>query len=286
MPRTTLSPRRKLLFIALGAIGLLSVGGIAAAVVLLSGAYSTAATKQHFRLTYRILEMGLHFSVRANARHIVVPNLEQTDRNVGAACYRQHCQQCHGAPGIARDALGRGQLPSPSALVQSAREWPAAHLFYVTQKGVRMSGMPAWEYRISNAGLWSTVAFLQAMPSMTRRQYATLIADAAATVCPLPTDVQPYSKARAQTLLRQYACENCHVIDGLVGPRTHVGPSLQQFDRRRYIAGVLPNTHENLTRWIVAPDKISPMTLMPDLQVSEAHARDMAQYLLGDPGTP
>ena len=46
----------------------------------------------------------------------------------------------------------------------------------MTQKGVRMSGMPAWEYRISEAGLWATVAFLQAMPEMTTVEYEALAA--------------------------------------------------------------------------------------------------------------
>ena len=42
------------------------------------------------------------------------------------------------------------------------REWPAEWLYHVTKKGVRMTGMPAWEYRLADASLWSTVAFLKA----------------------------------------------------------------------------------------------------------------------------
>jgi hypothetical protein len=37
--------------------------------LLLSGAYSTAATKQHFGMTYRILELGLRYSVPAMVSH-------------------------------------------------------------------------------------------------------------------------------------------------------------------------------------------------------------------------
>lgn len=273
--------RHKVLFSVIGAVALVVLGAVVSMVILLSGAYSTAATKQHFLITYRILELGLKYSVASNAADIVVPDLKRVANvEVGHACYREHCVQCHGAPGVARDPLGRGQLPSPSSLEQSAREWPASHLFYVTQQGVRMSGMPAWEFRISEQGLWSTVAFLKRMPTMTAAEYKQFTASSANAECPKPTTAGVYSNERAQLMLRQYACDNCHIIEGMVGPVTHVGPSLENWRERKYIAGVLPNTPENLVRWIVDPQGVSPHTLMPDLEVIEPHAQHMARYLM------
>lgn len=276
--------RYKILLGLSGALALVIIGAIAGGVVLLSGAYSTAATKQHFAITYRILEVGMRYSVASHADSIVVPDLQRVASvETGHACYRQYCVQCHGAPGLARDPLGRGQLPAPSSLAQSAREWPEAHLFFVTQKGVRMSGMPAWEYRISESGLWSTVAFLKAMPFLTVAEYQNLAAESADAECPAPMTSQPYSVERVRTTLRQYACHTCHILPDVVGPSTHVGPSLEHWYRRKYIAGVLPNTPENLTRWIMEPQAISPHTLMPDLGVIEPDARDMVRYLLSAP---
>ncbi|MET0536232.1 MAG: cytochrome c [Steroidobacter sp.] len=273
--------RHKVLFSVIGAVALVVLGAVVSMVILLSGAYSTAATKQHFLITYRILELGLKYSVASNAADIVVPDLKRVANvEVGHACYREHCVQCHGAPGVARDPLGRGQLPSPSSLEQSAREWPSSHLFYVTQQGVRMSGMPAWEFRISEQGLWSTVAFLKRMPTMTAAEYKQFTASSANAECPKPTTAGVYSNERAQLMLRQYACDNCHIIEGMVGPVTHVGPSLENWRERKYIAGVLPNTPENLVRWIVDPQGVSPHTLMPDLKVIEPHAQHMARYLM------
>jgi cytochrome c1 len=281
VPTGKIAHRHKALFIVIGAIALVVLGAGAGAVILLSGAYSTAATKQHFRVTYRILELGLKFSVARNAAGIVVPDLERVaDINVGHACYREHCLQCHGAPGVAREPLGRGQLPSPSSLAESAREWTPAHLFYVTQQGVRMSGMPAWEFRISEQGLWSTVAFLKAMPRMTAVEYKQFADSNVDAGCPKPTTAGEYAPERAQMMLRQYACDNCHLIDGMVGPITHIGPSLEHWRERKYIAGILPNTRENLVRWIVDPQGVSPHTLMPDLDVAEPHAEHMARYLM------
>ena len=279
MPRIKVPHRHKLLFLALGSVGLLVLGITAGFVVLLSGGYSTAATKQHFAITYRILELGLRYSVGTYAEEIETPDLSRADVELGQACYRRYCVQCHGAPGIARGAIGQGQLPSPSGLAQSAREWPAAHLFYVVQKGVRMSGMPAWEFRISEHGLWSTVAFLKHMPWMTPADYRAMSEARSESDCPPATASAPYSVERARTLLQQYSCADCHRIDGVVGPRTHIGPTLQDWHTRKFIAGTLPNTPEHLVRWLLDPVALSPRTLMPDLQVTEVHARDMARYL-------
>jgi len=84
---------------------------------------------------------------------------------------------------------------------------------------------------------------------------------------------------RGKVALQQYACTGCHVIPGVVGANSHVGPSLAGLAKRTYLAGVLPNTPENLIRWLKEPQKIAPLSAMPDLNVRDAHARDMAAYL-------
>ena len=47
----------------------------------------------------------------------------------------------------------------------------------------------------------------------------------------------------------------------------------------RYIAGELPNSPENAIRWIRDPKRVEPGTVMPDLGVTTAEARDIAAYL-------
>jgi mono/diheme cytochrome c family protein len=43
-----------------------------------------------------------------------------------------------------------------------------------------MSGMPAWEFRLSDADTWAVVAFMNRMPTMTVADYKTLTAMAPA----------------------------------------------------------------------------------------------------------
>jgi mono/diheme cytochrome c family protein len=263
-----------------GAITLVLAGVVVGFAILLSGTVSTEATKQHFAITHRLLDLGLRFSVRQSASGIEAPPLDDPAMiATGLACFRIHCAQCHGAPAVGNEAHAQGLLPTPSNLAETAREWPAEWLYYVTKKGVRMTGMPAWEYRISDEGLWSTVAFLKRLPALKRAKYAALAARASAECPPsLEPPVGPW-RATAKTVFLQYSCHSCHVIEGVVGPDTHVGPPLVEWRKRRYIAGVLPNTRNNLVRWIMDPHDVSPQTLMPDLDVAEAHAQDMARYL-------
>ena len=266
------------LLLAAGALGLLVVGALVGGAVLLSGTVSTAATKQHFRITHRLLDVGMHFSVRESARDIDAPPLDDAALvQRGLGCYDQHCAQCHGAPGIAPGPAALGLLPVPSNLAQTAREWPPEWLYYVTRKGVRMTGMPAWEYRLAETDLWATVAFLQQLPSLQPAEYAERAARA--PVCAQRQDLPETEDELGPTLLRQYACHACHVIEGVVGPDSHFGPPLRDWPRRAYIAGVLPNTPANLERWIREPQAVSPGTTMPDLDVPAEHARAMARYL-------
>lgn len=74
-------------------------------------------------------------------------------------------------------------------------------------------------------------------------------------------------------------CGTCHMIPGVVNARGMVGPPLDHFAQRSFIAGELPNTAQNLVKWIVDPQSVEPNTAMPKLGVTPAEARDIAAYL-------
>ena len=82
-----------------------------------------------------------------------------------------------------------------------------------------------------------------------------------------------------QLLIAERGCTACHVIPGIRGFTGTVGPSLDGFGRRAYIAGQLPNRPMMLTAWLRDPPAIDPATAMPALGLSEAEALDIAAYL-------
>lgn len=87
------------------------------------------------------------------------------------------------------------------------------------------------------------------------------------------------SVERGRQSLAGFGCGSCHEIRGVTGAHGKVGPPLNGVATRSIIAGELPNTPENMVRWIRDPVAIEPNTAMPNLQVSEEAARDMVAYL-------
>ncbi|HEX5513314.1 MAG TPA: c-type cytochrome [Gammaproteobacteria bacterium] len=84
---------------------------------------------------------------------------------------------------------------------------------------------------------------------------------------------------RGPELLIQYGCAGCHTIPGVRGATGQVGPPLEGIAGRVYIAGVLPNTPDNLRRWIENPPAINPKTAMPVTGAAGDNARDIVAYL-------
>ncbi len=84
---------------------------------------------------------------------------------------------------------------------------------------------------------------------------------------------------RGQQFIYSYSCGACHTIPGVAEAKGTVGPPLQAFAERSYIAGSLENTPENLAHWIRTPQQIEPGTAMPDLGVTREQAVDIAAYL-------
>ena len=95
---------------------------------------------------------------------------------------------------------------------------------------------------------------------------------------PLPPGVTG-NPDRGKLLLQQYGCGSCHTIPGVAASRGNVGPPLVAISSRVYLAGQLPNTPQNMVRWIRVPREIDPRTAMPNLQVPEQHAQDIVAYL-------
>lgn len=84
---------------------------------------------------------------------------------------------------------------------------------------------------------------------------------------------------KGRTAIRRYGCQVCHSVPGVEGARGQVGPALDGIGGRSYLAGQLPNTPENLIRWIREPQSVAPGTAMPDMGVTEQDSKDIAAYL-------
>jgi cytochrome c oxidase subunit 2 len=97
------------------------------------------------------------------------------------------------------------------------------------------------------------------------------------------TPSAPDAEAASQgevTLVTQ-ACAGCHAIRGTPAQGT-VGPDLTDFGERTTIgARTVPNTPENLAKWIVDAQALKPGALMPPMPMSDRDVNNVIAYLEG-----
>lgn len=256
------------------------VAGLAGAGAIQAGLYDISASEQHLRPTFRIMDFALRRAISQRSREIEVPPLDQQNRiERGLALFDEHCVQCHGAPGVAPAPFALGLRPAPANLALTARDWPPAEIFWAVKNGIKMTGMPAWEFRFPETDLWAVVAFVMKLPELSPAAYEALLANTGRHAGEVIPPLRLPDPERGKKAMLNYACITCHHIPGIVGPDAPVGPPLDGIGNRAFIAGILRNKPGQMERWLRFPRQINPLSAMPDLGVSEQDARDMAAYL-------
>jgi cytochrome c oxidase subunit 2 len=92
----------------------------------------------------------------------------------------------------------------------------------------------------------------------------------------VPPDGSP--AAAGLEVYRRAACVGCHTVRGVSAGVA--GPDLTHFGARKTIAGgMLPNTPENLARWLRDPLAVKPGSLMPALGLSDRDVAALVAYL-------
>ena len=75
------------------------------------------------------------------------------------------------------------------------------------------------------------------------------------------------------------ACINCHTVAGTVA-NGRFGPDLTHLASRDTLAsGPIPNTAENLRKWIDDPNTIKPGALMPAMHLTDHELDVITAYL-------
>lgn len=158
--------------IAVGALGIMAVLGIAGLVVVYSGTYNVAASEEHASFTRWAFDTTFHNSVEHRAADIVAPASFPPDRlTQGATAYKSLCQHCHAGPGVERDKWASGMRPRPPHLVEAAARWSPQEVFWIVKHGVKMSGMPAFGPSQDDQAIWNIAAFVKELPAMTPEEY-------------------------------------------------------------------------------------------------------------------
>jgi cytochrome c1 len=110
----------------------------------------------------------------------------------------------------------------------------------------------------------------------------TLTACVAAGAAPasLAPDATPGvgDPAAGKALFTAKACNGCHRVSGEINGGV-TGPDLKGFASRPTIAGAVPNTPENVWRWLADPPRLKPGTPMPRIPLTAQNLDDLTAYL-------
>ena len=100
-----------------------------------------------------------------------------------------------------------------------------------------------------------------------------------AAACKQEAPAVPGDAAHGKQLVQQYGCTSCHDIPNVTGPKGMVGPPLTHVASSQIIAGKLPNTPENLIKYLQNPPSTDPQNAMPNLGLTADQTRDIAAFL-------
>jgi cytochrome c oxidase subunit 2 len=97
-----------------------------------------------------------------------------------------------------------------------------------------------------------------------------------------PADSQSGSAERGRTLFGSY-CGACHRMQGISVATGVIGPDLTGWESQPLIAGVAPNTPQNLARWLTNPQTVKADAIMLPLGLTSAQVDDLVAFLLPPP---
>jgi cytochrome c1 len=103
---------------------------------------------------------------------------------------------------------------------------------------------------------------------------------AALSACSAPSTPQVFGNpSRGRITIIRESCGSCHDIPGVQAADGAAGPPLGGFASRTTVAGMLPNTPQNLALWLKSPQAIVPGNAMPDMGLTDRQAADVAAFL-------
>jgi len=157
-----------------GFITAVVIGVLAGLWITYSGSYNVAANADDPGIVKWLLSTNMERSVARHAQSISAPpQFSEQQVHQGSAIYKETCVYCHGAPGRDWSDIGKGLNPVPPNLALG--RWSSAQLFWIIKSGIKMTGMASYGAVHKDDEIWSLVAFVQRLPTMTPEQYDRMV---------------------------------------------------------------------------------------------------------------
>jgi mono/diheme cytochrome c family protein len=162
----------------LALIGALAIVlAVGAAIFFFGGFYSVAENEDDPAIVSWALAHVRAASVARHAAETPPASLDDPATvKAGARAYATiGCVNCHGGPPNKDWAkFSEGLKPVPADLKAMAKERTAPELFWAIKNGIKMTGMPSFGLAgASDQQIWTIVAFIAKLPSVSDEDYKT-----------------------------------------------------------------------------------------------------------------
>jgi mono/diheme cytochrome c family protein len=145
---------------------------LASAAVLFGVAIFVGAAILHDGLSSRATPTNLEAIMARSARHLAIPSGARSVSNPLTASpelllearrhFADHCALCHGNDGGGKTLMGEGLYPKPPDLrLPQTQDLSDGELFWITENGVRFTGMPAFSGHGPSTDSWKLVLFIR-----------------------------------------------------------------------------------------------------------------------------
>jgi cytochrome c oxidase subunit 2 len=160
------------------------------------------------------------------------------------------------------------------------------HAFWIPSLGGKVDMIPGRENRLvleaEKPGVYRGVCAEFCGASHALMAFSVVVMEKDAFTAWLARAAAPAAGAagRGQDLFHQNGCGACHTVAGTEA-KGEVGPDLSRFGERATVgAGILPNTQDNVVRFISDTDAIKPRVRMPAYSaLPRDDLADIATYL-------
>jgi len=140
------------------------------------GYYNISATQPHISFVEDMIQGIKYNSVKHHTEDLIKPPISKEEvMKSGFEHYDAMCVHCHGAPGIEESGLQNGLYPKPPSFPDEIDErLGIEQIYWITKKGIKMSGMPGFGAKHSDEQLWLIAGFVKELENISPEKYAEL----------------------------------------------------------------------------------------------------------------
>jgi len=127
-----------------------------------SGSAPVATTDNTMPFEAMLAKKALHARIDKEMPKTVPITADEAAYMAGADIYREHCEVCHGAPGMQQSAIAKGMFPKPPHLFRGkgVTDDEPGETYWKVANGIRLTGMPGFKGNLTDTQMWQVSVLL------------------------------------------------------------------------------------------------------------------------------